>query len=590
MKIRNIHLLILLLFLNFTLLAQEFEYSGEISCFAENQKKFQYNSGLAELAIDKFNNIFIYDLIGGSLIKLDSNRTLIKKWTSFDYKDNQLIKNQNPTSNFNILKSGRKIKLDFEGNLYLYGAGPIHKFTPDGVFIKSIKSRTDVEDIAFDSFNNIYGISYKTIYKFDKIGNLISSTDIIEPVELEFVRNHSPSLALDSLGNYYILIQEKSRIYKFSNTGKFINFVTKEGELSGEGRLFIDSKNHLYVSEKHKNRIQCFDLNGNFKFIIGSDSVTEKKIVYPHSFVVDSKGHVLVQSLLHGIVEFDRNQKYVTTWGTDGSYDECLKAPRQIFISNDNSVFIVNGDKPTIQRFNMEGKFNDIFLKTNNLDGSALGIQDISEDSEGNIVLLTYLKDAPILTIDKSGYFIRRPPSYPLDFFLNKTNLVVKAHNGIFKDDSYYLSGHREKQVSKTISGSIPIYFNSVIPMSDESYVVDFAVNNEEQVTIAYWNHSIQKFDKNGAFLNYVIKPENHTEEYKYFQSISIDQFDNTYILTSGCKILVYNNKGNLDHIIDVGNKIENCKIGDEKIAVSKDGRNLFITDPKNFRILIFKR
>ncbi len=110
---------------------------------------------------------------------------------------------------------------------------------------------------------------------------------------------------------------------------------------------------------------------------------------------------------MHGIVEFDRNQKYVTTWGTDGSYDECLKAPRQIFISNDNSVFIVNGDKPTIQRFNMEGKFIDIFLKTNNLDGSALGIQDISEDSEGNIVLLTYLKDAPILTIDKSGYFIR---------------------------------------------------------------------------------------------------------------------------------------------------------------------------------------
>lgn len=160
----------------------------------------------------------------------------------------------------------------------------------------------------------------------------------------------------------------------------------------------------------------------------------------------------------------------------------------------------------------------------------------------------------------------------------------------MFKHDSYYLSGLREKQVSKTISGSIPIYFNSVIPISDESYVVDFTVNNEEQVTIAYWNHSIQKFDKNGAFLNYVIKPENQNEEYKYFQSISIDQFDNTFILTSGCKILVYNNRGNLDQIVDVSNKIEYCKIGNEKIAVSKDGRNLFITDPKNFRILIFKR
>ncbi|MCB9309862.1 MAG: hypothetical protein H6567_07395 [Lewinellaceae bacterium] len=590
MKIKKIHLFISLLFLNFTLLAQEFEYFGEISCFAENQKNFQYNSGLAELAIDKRNNIFIYDLIGGSLIRLDSNRTFIKKWTTFDFEENQLIKNQNPTSYYNILKSGRKIKLDFEGNLYLYGAGPIHKFTTDGVFIKSIKSRTDVEDIAFDSFNNIYGISNKEIFKFDKIGNLISSTDLIGPVELEFVRNHSPSLALDSLGNYYVLIQEKGRIYKFSNTGKFINYVTNEGEPINEGRLFIDSKNHLYVSYKYKDQIQCFDLNGNFKFKIGKDSSTKDKIVYPHSFIVDSKGNVLVQSLINGIVEYDRNQKYVTTWGTDGSYDECLKDPRHIFISSDNSVFIVNGEKPTIQRFNLEGKFIDIFLKTNNLDGRPLGIQDISEDSEGNIVLLTCLKNAPILTIDKSGYFISRIPSYPLDFFLNKTNLVVKAHNGMFKHDSYYLSGLREKQVSKTISGSIPIYFNSVIPISDESYVVDFTVNNEEQVTIAYWNHSIQKFDKNGAFLNYVIKPENQNEEYKYFQSISIDQFDNTFILTSGCKILVYNNRGNLDQIVDVSNKIEYCKIGNEKIAVSKDGRNLFITDPKNFRILIFKR
>ncbi|HMT53190.1 MAG TPA: hypothetical protein PKD16_17420 [Saprospiraceae bacterium] len=589
MKIKNIHLLILLLFLNSTLLAQEFEYFGEISCFAENQKKFQYNSGLAELAIDKFNNIFIYDPIGGSLIKLDSKRTFIKKWTSFDYKENQLIKNQNPTSNFNILKSGSKIKLDFEGNLYLYGEGPIHKFTPDGVFIKSIKSRTDVEDIAFDSFNNIYGISYKTIYKFDKIGNLISSTDLIGPEELESVRNHSPSLALDSLGNFYILIQEKSRIYKFSNTGKFINFVTKEGELSGEGRLFIDSKNHLYVSDIYKNRIQCFDLNGNFKFIIGRDSSIEKKIVYPHSFVVDSKEHVLVQSLIHGIVEIDRNQKYVTTWGTDGSYDKCLKAPRQIFISSDNYVYIVNGEKPTIQRYNMEGKFIDIFLKTNNLDGSPLGIQDICEDSEGNIVLLTYLKDAPILTIDKSGYFIRRLPSYPLDFFYNKINLELKAHNGMFKDDSYYLSGHREKQVSKTISGSIPIYFNSIIPMPDESYVVDFAVNNGEQVTIAYWNHSIQKFDKNGVFLNYLIKPEIHPEENRDFHSIAIDQFDNTFILTRACKIQIYNNKGILDQIIDVSDRIASCH-GDEKIAVSKDGRNLLVTDLRNFRVLIFKR
>ena len=71
------------------------------------------------------------------------------------------------------------------------------------------------------------------------------------------------------------------------------------------------------------------------------------------------------------------------------------------------------------------------------------------------------------------------------------------------------------------------ICFNSVIPISDESYVVDFTVNNEEQVTIAYWNHSVQNLiKKNGAFLNYVIKPENQNEEYKYFQSISIDQFE----------------------------------------------------------------
>ena len=100
---------------------------------------------------------------------------------------------------------------------------------------------------------------------------------MIGPVELEFVRNHSPSLALDSLGNYYVFNPRKGRIYKFSNTGKFINYVTNEGEPINEGRLFIDSKNHLYVSYKYKDQIQCFDLNGNFKFKIGKIQAQKTK-------------------------------------------------------------------------------------------------------------------------------------------------------------------------------------------------------------------------------------------------------------------------------------------------------------------------
>ena len=59
-----------------------------------------------------------------------------------------------------------------------------------------------------------------------------------------------------------------NRIFKFDRTGKLIKqwgrLVTGPGEFDGPHTLAIDSRNRLLVGDRNNNRIQIFDLDGNY--------------------------------------------------------------------------------------------------------------------------------------------------------------------------------------------------------------------------------------------------------------------------------------------------------------------------------------
>ena len=581
---------ILVILLNVNLMAQEYAFKKEISCFEKDQSSFQYNAGLSSLAIDKRDNIYIHDLQGGTIIKLDSSRLFIKKWNSFDYEENKRIKDQNPTDFFEILKNGKSIKTDHTGNVYLFGYRSIHKFNSDGIFIKSLKPIMSFNDIAFDSLGNIYGLTSGSILKLDSNGHEIETIHLESAIFNRTTTRSFSSLVMNNNGDFYVMDEHLCKIFKYNNKGQFIISFGEKGHNDGElyrgGQLAIDYLSNIYVCDGHNQRIQCFDSEGQYKFRIGSDKNTRDKIIYPHSIVIDTKGNILIQSQSNGIIEYNKNREYITTLGTDGRLEGCFKSPSHLFISNDSLIYVVDSGKPTIQRFNLNGDFKDVFLKTKNLDGSPLGVQDICEDKNGNILLLTYNQNDPIITLNTDGYYITRRPSNTIDKFRNKTILDIGKNNG---RKSYYVAGRDSKNVLRSRRGYPTSYIESFVDLPEDSYVVDFVVNKEEEITIAFWNHSIQKFDKDGNFIDYVIKPEKLKDYNFYFQSIAVDERGNTFCLLSDCTILKHSASGELLCTIDLSGKMKSCSHSSSKIAVTKNGKRCFITDKRSFRILVYE-
>lgn len=581
---RTLTIIIFLIKFTFThtIQAQKYEFDKELSCFDIDSNYFQYTSGSAKINIDIYDNIYILDK--HSLIKLDKNKKFIDKWYSSDYTDNIEFKKQNLNNPFKDIFETNGIKSDSKGNIYLYGYGVINILDNNGKFLKTIVFNSNrIEDIAIDNYGYIYSLTMESIEKIDSNGISQTFFDPIfsNPENKNKIRYHS--IEIDNKNNLYVLDIVNDNVYQFKSNGKFIKNITlnnhKKTKYYTSIDMTIDKNNLLYVLNGNNN-ILCFNDKGELKNEMKNDSISKTKIRFPSSFNIDSKGHIYIQSIFNGLAEFNSDYIFTKNWGTDGEPNFCLIEPNILYVNKD---FIYVVDQQKILKYNLDGEFIEVFLKTRQLNGTIYRINDITEDEENNIVLLTQDNKYPLIFLNQKGEYIMKYTYINYDNFKSGYKIGIST--------KYYILENRSNYLKKTDhTGHVLNKIKSIDTTQSDSFITDFKIDYNGNIIVGFFNHSIQKFDKNGIFLNYIVKNDSTNSHNTYFLSLAIDDKGYVYTLNDDCEVLIFNNIGSLIDRFVLKDKGNPCLNYSESIAVSKDGGKIYITDKLNYRVQVFKK
>jgi PKD repeat protein len=257
------------------------------------------------IALDPSGNFYVADKANNSILKLDSNGTLIKRWGSYGNATGQF---ENP----------RGVTVDSSGDVYIADSGNcrIQKFDSNGNFITTWGSVgigdgqfNNILSIAVDSSDYIYvaGDSPDRIQKFDSDGKFVSRFGM---GDIEYPIYDPYGIAVDASGNIYVVDGEGCIVTELNSTGGFVrDFGTNGGYSHGDGQLgtpsgvAVDSLGNVYVSENfytdetgfaYGSQIQKFNNTGSFITRWGSYGNGLGQFNGTGGIAVDSSGNVYV--------------------------------------------------------------------------------------------------------------------------------------------------------------------------------------------------------------------------------------------------------------------------------------------------------
>jgi uncharacterized protein YmfQ (DUF2313 family)/DNA-binding beta-propeller fold protein YncE len=156
-------------------------------------------------------------------------------------------------------------------------------------------------------------------------------------------------------------------------------------------KFYINNvNNNIYILHGYKHKIQCFDMQGNFKYEFSCDNATD--------IVCDNSGYIYLSYRLDNkIRKYTVNGDLVFEFGSFGSEDGKFNSPGSLAIDSNNNLYIVDIDNFRVQKFNSDGVFISKFLVS--------AVYGIAINSKENV----YLADGTsrIYIYDNNGNFLR---------------------------------------------------------------------------------------------------------------------------------------------------------------------------------------
>lgn len=196
--------------------------------------------------------------------------------------------------------------------------------------------------------NSCDGRSEPPILKFDASGKLLKAWG-----EGMFVFPHGATV--DRQGNLWVTDEQGKdgkgqQVFKFSPEGKVLMTLGKAGVASDAPGLFnqptdvaIAANGDIFVTEGHSptpanNRVQKFDKNGKFIKSWGHTGSGPGEFNAPHTIALDSRGRVLIGDRNNNRIQiFDQDGNYIDTWKQWGR-------PSGIFIAKDDTMYVADSE------------------------------------------------------------------------------------------------------------------------------------------------------------------------------------------------------------------------------------------------------
>ncbi len=277
-----------------------------------------------------------------------------------------------------------------------------------------------------------FGKDDKYLYAVDRDGNRIQVFDKNGTYLFKFGKKGQGDgeflvpygLDVDEKGNVWVADRGNHRIQEFDSKGNFIlKFGNTDGHASSAPGKFDNPRfvevdrglKYVYVADSKNNRIQQFDINGNFVRIIGKFGTKPGEFNLPTTIEMDSKGDFFVNERGNERVQkFDNNWKPLLSWGTKGSADNQFCHMEHIALDKYDNVYVTDpqsdpgcSKEARILKFDSNGNFITKFGSSGKEPGEFRDPEQLAVDNEGNV----YVSDRGENTIQ---VFSRNPNSQPI--------------------------------------------------------------------------------------------------------------------------------------------------------------------------------
>lgn len=488
---------------------------------------------------------------------------------------------------------------DSEGNFYVSDTGNnlIRKISTEGIvstFAGSDDSFKTPMGLAIDANNNIYVADQRNhlIKKISSEGAVTtiagteSKSGLVDGLEARF--NYPEAVALDSYGNIFVADKANDVIRKIDSTGLVSTYANGFNDPSD---LAIDSNNNIYVADRGTNSIKKVGTNGLVTTLVGGEqgfwnastsSYSSSFFDNPYCISINQNDELLISDLGNNKVrkinlnnETPNYQVDTLIGSGDASYNDgeyhnaTIRSPGGIAYDRDGNLYFTDSKNDLIRKLDTEGNLTTIAGITANTRKK----EDKEEKESKKLVKLNHPHS---IVINSSGeiYFTDRD-SHSIKKIDTEGNLVTVSGSG----KQGYQDGTAEEAEFNYPSGL-------AIDESDNIYIADTN------------NHKIRKLSKDGTVTTISGTRKGYSSgniNFARFDSptyLTIDGSGNIYVADEGNhKIRKISNEGFVTSIAGIGQGYQDglgreAQFNEPKgLAVSTDGKKLYVSDSKNNRI-----
>jgi sugar lactone lactonase YvrE len=181
----------------------------------------------------------------------------------------------------------------------------------------------------------------------------------------------SASVAFDSKGHLFVLTRGPQPVFEFDDNGKFIR-TFGDGLFTRSHGLRIDRDGSLWTTDVGAHVVMKMNPQGQVLLTLGTkgeagdwnEATGSRKLNQPNDVAIGSNGDIFVaQGHTPGprgdarVLKFDRNGRFVKSWGGKGKAPGQFDVAHSIAIDAKGLLWVTDRENQRIQIFDADGTF-----------------------------------------------------------------------------------------------------------------------------------------------------------------------------------------------------------------------------------------
>ena len=188
--------------------------------------------------------------------------------------------------------------------------------------------------------------------------------------------------------NVWVVDDMRQQVFKFSNDGKKLLMTLGEAGVAGNDDKHFGRPTDIgwlpdgtfYVTDGYTNtRVVKFDRNGKYLMTWGTPGTGQSQFDTVHSIAIDKNRRLYVSDRGHSRIQiFDENGKFLDMWPN-------IRQPYHIMMSADQYLWVADGVSNKFLKYDLNGKLLYSWGTYGTFPGAFWGVHQFSVDPDGNL-------------------------------------------------------------------------------------------------------------------------------------------------------------------------------------------------------------